>query len=153
MGRRSKIGVEKTKCVEKAKYLWPKTKYVLRSTQASAEWVVGNRGSLGCLHRGTFLGVFLANHLHIWSSCGAHLSVSMDSSWCLLPPFVLPLDWGPSQHMCWARKSTRIHPIGVQCSADIPSRSVSRRPAAGSQPRETSYRCSARDLSTTSVLF
>lgn len=36
--------------------------------------------------------VFLVNHLHIWSWCGHASLGQMDSSRCLLHPFILSLD-------------------------------------------------------------
>ena len=62
----------------------------------------------------------------------------MDSSWRLLSPFVLPLDWWSSLCMCWAGKSTRMHPIRAQCSHWCP---------ISKSQQETSCSCSAWGLS------
>ena len=53
----------------------------------------------------------------------------------VFPPFVLPLDWGPSLRMCLTRKSTRKHPVRAQCFCWHASHSISRRPAAAAQSR------------------
>ena len=95
---------QKYKCLLETKWVW-------KDTQVDSEWVMHHRGSIGCLYRGSFPGCLWPVICIFGTGVQAHLSAKMDSSWHLLPPFVLPLDWGPSLHMCQAGKSTGMHPV------------------------------------------
>lgn len=105
----------------KRRRLWKRWKYFLE-------------GSLSCLRGGSFLGCFWPIISIFGTDVRLHLSAKMDSGWRLLPPFILPLDWGASLHMCQEGNPQECTQSGPSAPTGIPSRSIPRRPVAAAQP-------------------
>ena len=100
---------EETKIVKKIKSVYSREQSTSERTQVGSEWLTGYEGDLGCLYGTVFQVVSGQSSPYLVLEC-ACVSANMDYSWHLLPPFVLPLDWGASLCMCQAGKSTRMHP-------------------------------------------